>query len=366
MSLPRTHSGKVKRTVKRHRIRKGKGSSSAKSAKQIRGVTRKKKNSKMHRRPAATHSPGSVLNDHELRTVNKVEFSLLNSAAQCRRARLPRQYASNCWLNACITSFFASQGMSAVGRPLRLMLRYPERAKRAAGLTPAMKFDLRRLAKVIESIPTGRIGVEYSTAALISGLLAIDRGGLTTPRNKLGAPAGQGHNPIWMYSALAKLLLPGKFDIIKCDLTHKLGVYNSLEAALDNADLYNFSASGAPLGRVLFIEAGNETAESSARDQLLRIISNGEELKARGVGWKLDSVVMRDTLDNHFGGIVTCDAKPHSYDGMTGSELHRKQSWRQVVDQFKGRKIPTPSRDQFKYNIHTGYTIFAFVPSSIY
>ena len=113
--------------------------------------------------------------------------------------------------------------------------------------------------------------------------------------------------------------------------------------------------------KVMFIEAGQETAETIARQELLDVIANETKIRARGVEWCLDSLVMLDTSNSHFGGILTCGNKPHSYDGMTGAKLYPKESWQVVVNQFKDRKIPTPAPQDFKYNIHTGYTIFAFV-----
>ena len=292
---------------------------------------------------------------------------LLGSPAQCAEARLPRQYASNCWLNACITSFFASEGMSVGGRTLRRLMQEPRTVQsRSDRLTAQMKADLRRLSKVIEAIPTGRIEREYSTATLINGLLAIDGEGLTTPRNRLGAAVGRSHNPLWMYSALAKLLLPGRFPILKCDLTDRTGlVHTSLAASLTAAALYNAPPRSAamPKPRALFIEAGQETGASEARRELLDMVASGRTLRAGGVSWQLDSIVMLDTTNSHFGGIVTCAGRPHSYDGMTGAKLHPKGSWKNVVESFRGRKIPTPAPQDFKYNIHNGYTIFAFVRS---
>ena len=293
--------------------------------------------------------------------------TLLSRPAQCNKARLPRQYASNCWLNACITSFFASEGMSAAGMQLRRLLQEPH-TNQSHHLTSQMKGDLRRLSKVIEAIPLGRVEQEYSTATLINGLLTIDREGLTTPRNRLGAVVGRSHNPLWMYSALAKLLLPGRFQILKCDLTDQTGlVHPSLQAALDTATLYNtpLQSTTPPRAEVLFIEAGQETGETKARRELLDAIATGRELRVGTgtAGWRLDSVVMLDTTNSHFGGVVTCAGVPHSYDGMTGAMLHPKHSWKRVVEQFRGRKIPTPAPEDFEYNIHTGYCIFAFVRS---
>jgi hypothetical protein len=229
-----------------------------------------------------------------------------------------------------------------------------------------MEQDLRGLSKVIEAIPSGDIKHEYSTAALIRGLLAIDKGGFTTPRNRLGAPVGRSHNPLFMYSALTKLLMPNTFPILKCDLTDGTGIaHESLGTAIDASNIYNatteHSTNVEP--QVLFIEAGQETADSPVRQEVLAAIADGKVLAGKGFNWQLDSVVMLDTTNSHFGGIVTCAGVPHSYDGMTGATLHPKHSWKRVVEQFRGRKIPTPAPEDFEYNIHTGYCIFAFVRS---
>jgi hypothetical protein len=253
--------------------------------------------------------------------------------------------------------------MSAAGIPLRLILQHPQ-SNKTHYLTSQMKEDLRRLSKVIEAIPAGLIKHEYSTTALINGLLAIDKEGLTTPRNRLGAAVGRSHNPLWMYSALTKLLLPNRFQILKCDLTDKTGiVHESVDSVLNAANIYN-GTPGVPVRiqpEVMFVEAGQETAESAVRQELLSAIAAENVLQARGLAWRLDSIVMLDSTNSHFGGIVTCAGVPHSYDGMTGAKLHPKHSWQRVVEQFRGRKIPTPAPQDFKYNIHTGYTIFAFV-----
>ena len=299
-----------------------------------------------------------------LPTPAKIVPVFLNKPVECGKARLPRQYSSNCWLNACVTSFFASQGMSAASLPLRERLHNPQSIP-PLYLSSQMKEDLRQLSKVIEAIPSGEIKHEYSTAALMKGLLAIDKEGLTTPRNRLGAPVGRSHNPLFMYSALAKLLMHNRFPILKCDLTDKTGiVHDSLDTALDASNIYNGLRRPSATHiepQVLFIEAGQEIAESSVRRELLAAIADEHVLAAKGVDWQLDSIVMLDTTNSHFGGVVTCAGVPHSYDGMTGAELHSKHSWKRAVDQFRGRKIPTPAPQDFKYNIHTGYTIFAFV-----
>jgi hypothetical protein len=304
--------------------------------------------------------------DITLPTPAQVLPVLLSEPAQCGKARLPRQYASNCWLNACVTSFFASQGMSAASLPLRERLHHP-RSIQPVFISPRIEHDLRGLSKVIEAIPSGDIKHEYSTAALIRGLLAIDKEGLTTPRNRLGAPVGRSHNPLFMYSALTKLLMPNMFPILRCDLTDKTGiVHESLDTALDASNVYNGLRSPSATRiepKVLFVEAGQETADSPVRQELLAVIADGNVLAGKGFNWRLDSVVMLDTTNSHFGGIVTCGGIPHSYDGMTGAKLHPKKSWKQIVDQFRGRKIPTPAPEDFEYNIHTGYSIFAFVRS---
>ena len=345
----KTRRNKTKRTIN--------GKQTAKS----KNVThRKRSGRRIGRRVGKRSGKGGV----RLSTPAQIVPVLLNKPAQCSKARLPRQYATNCWLNACITSFFASQGMSAASLPLRDQLHNPQSIP-PLYFSSQMKDDLRQLSKVIEAIPSGEIKHEYSTAALIRGLLVIDEEGFTTPRNRLGAAVGRSHNPLFMYSALAKLLLINRFPILKCDLTSKTGVvHESLDIALNASNIYNGlrSPSATPIEpQVLFIEAGQETAESAVRQELLAAVSAENVLQARGLGWRLDSVVMLDTTNSHFGGIVTCGGIPHSYDGMTGAKLHPKKSWKHIVDQFRGRKIPTPAPEDFKYNIHTGYTIFAFV-----
>jgi hypothetical protein len=353
MPLRRNH-GKTPRNKTKRKI-------SGKQITKSKNVTyRKRVERRIGRRVGKRSGKGGV----RLPTPAHVVPVLLNRPAQCGKARLPRQYASNCWLNACITSFFASQGMSAASLPLRERLHHP-RSIPPLYFSSQMEQDLRQLSKVIEAIPSGQIKHEYSTAALIRGLLAIDKEGFTTPRNRLGAPVGRSHNPLFMYSALAKLLLPNSFQILKCDLTDKTGiVHESLDIALDASNIYNGLRSPSVTRiepQVLFIEAGQETAESAVRQQLLASIAAENVLQAGGLGWRLDSVVMLDTTNSHFGGIVTCGGIPHSYDGMTGATLHPKHSWKRVVEQFRGRKIPTPAPEDFKYNIHNGYTIFAFV-----
>jgi len=352
MPLRRNHA-KTRRNKRERKI-------NAKQTTKSKNVThRKRVGRRIGRRVGKRSGKGGVT----LPTPRRVPPVLLNKATECGKARLPRQYASNCWLNACVTSFFASQRMSAANLPMREHLHHPQSIA-SLFLSPKMKADLRGLSKVIEAIPLGEIKHEYSTAALINGLLAIDKEGLTTPRNRLGASVGRSHNPLWMYSALTKLLLPGTFQILKCDLTDKTGiVHESLDSALDASLIYNASPiNDSPIQpQVLFIEAGQETAESAVREALLSAIAAENVLAAKGFDWRLDSVVMLDSTNSHFGGIVTCAGVPHSYDGMTGAKLHPKHSWKEIVEQFRGRKIPTPAPQDFKYNIHTGYTIFAFV-----
>lgn len=262
-------------------------------------------------------------------------------------------------------SFFVSEKMSKASKPIRQAMLKPS-SSISNVLTPLMRRDLRQIALVINAVPKGILTPKYSTAALIPGLNAIDKQGLTTPRNRLGAAKGQAHNPLWFYSAISQLLLPDDFQILKCDLTKQCSVpHDTLESAIMAGEVYNGQSNSQNI-EVIMIEAGQETAHSKPRKQLLELISGEKSFKARGRDWVLDSVAMLDTTNSHFGGVITCNGKPHTFDGITGSRLHQKSSWKTIVELFKGvgRKIPTPSPEDFEYNIHTGYSVFAFVPKN--
>ena len=278
------------------------------------------------------------------------------SSAICKRMRVPRQHGANCWLNAAIMSLFVSQGMRGATRAVKTALVDPRK-----GIPGKLRPELRQLALAIHSVPLGVLTPEYSTAALIPAMRSADAAGLTTPRNRLGAPAGKAHNPIWFFTALASLLHPSKYTIGRVDLTQPSGKpYRDLESALAGAH----RANGKAMPQVLIIEAGQETSGTRPRLELTQRIASGQTLTAFGGHWTLDSLIMLDTTDSHFGGVITCGGTPHTYDGMTGSRLHPKGSWREVMDRLVGRPIPTPSREEFRYDVRTGYVAFTFVPSS--
>lgn len=284
-----------------------------------------------------------------------------DSKAACARIRVPRQHVANCWLNAAVMSFFVSTGMHASTRMLQeAMIDPPQR------IPHRLRSELRQLALIIRSIPLGILPPKYSTEQLIPVLNAADKAGLTTPSNRLGAPSGQAHNPVWFFTALSTLLHPHKFEIGRVDLTRTDGKpHINLTAALRDGKRRNGddAARGSP--RVLLIEAGQESAGTRARLELAAAVSRaGSSVRAFGRKWKLDSVIMLDTGDSHFGGVVTCGGVPQTYDGMTGALLHPKGSWRQVMAHLVNRPIPTPSRQEFRYDVQTGYVVFAFVPSA--
>ena len=273
--------------------------------------------------------------------------------------RVPRQHSSNCWLNAAIMSFFVSDGMHRTTRSLRAALTNPP-----STLPAKLRPELRQLGLAIHSVPLGILTRQYSTAALIPALQAADKAGLTTPRNRLGASPGAAHNPAWFLTALASLLLPLRYPIARADLTAPGGSpHRTLSAALAAVTFHNATkAPSSPPPRLLLVEAGQETAGSKARAELNKAIAEDRPLEAFGQQWKLDSLAMMDTGNSHFGGVITCGNAPYTYDGMTGSRVHPKRTWRQVMDQLTDRPIPTPSREEFRYDIRTGYVVFAFVP----
>lgn len=283
-----------------------------------------------------------------------------DSKAACTKMRVPRQHVANCWLNAAVMSLFVSTGMHASTRLLQeVMINPPQR------IPHRLRSELRQLALIIRSVPLGILPPKYSTEQLIPTLNAADKAGLTTPRNRLGAPTGQAHNPVWFFTALSTLLHPHKFEIGRVDLTRADGKpHTDLAAALKDGKRKNGEGvtRGAP--RVLLIEAGQESAGTRPRLELMAAISQaGSSVRAFGRKWKLDSIIMLDTSDSHFGGVITCSGVPQTYDGMTGALLHPKESWRQVMKQLVDRPIPTPSRQEFRYDVQTGYAVFAFVPS---
>lgn len=280
-----------------------------------------------------------------------------SNQAVCKRMRVPRQHAANCWLNAAVMSLFVSAGMHRATKPLCEALASPPKH-----LPPGLRRDLRQLGLVIHSVPLGILTQQYSTAKLIPALVAADRRDLTTPRNRLGAPQGQAHNPAWFFTALASLLQPLEYSVRRVDLSKPNGQpHTTLEAALTTGISEN-AAHNSSTPHVLLIEAGQETADSAVRFELNDLVASGKELRTLGRQWRLDSIAMLDTSDSHFGGVITCNDTPHTYDGITGSSVHDKRTWRQVMDQLVNRPIPTPSREEFRYDVRTGYVVFAFVP----
>jgi hypothetical protein len=285
--------------------------------------------------------------------------SLRATRAICKRMRVPRQHSSNCWLNAALMSFFTSEGMHSATRAIRAALVDPPR-----NIPTKLRRELRQLGLVIHSIPKGILTPQYSTAQLIPTLNAADRAGLTTPRNRLGAPQGDAHNPVWFFTALASLLLPLEYSVARVDLSRPggSGVHPDLSAALAVPTRHN-ATHKTPPPRVLLIEAGQESAGSRARMELTAAVAAGRSIAALGRKWVLDSLTILDASDTHFGGVITCAAEPHTYDGITGSRVHPKRSWKEIMERLVNKPIPTPSREEFRYDVRTGYVTFAFVPA---
>jgi hypothetical protein len=281
----------------------------------------------------------------------------LSGVKLCKRMRVPRQHSANCWLNAAIMSLFVSNGMHRATAPIRHALINPPQT-----LAPTLRRELRQLGLAIHSVPLGILGEQYSTAKLIPALVAADRAGLTTPRNRLGAPQGTAHNPVWFFTALASLLLPLEYSIRHVDLSKPGGKpYPDLKTALAVGTHRNATHNSAP-PHLLLIEAGQETADTKVRTELSNAITSSGTIRALGRRWRIDSIAMLDTTDSHFGGVITCNATPHTYDGITGSHVHDKRTWREVMDRLVNHPIPTPSREEFRYDVRTGYVVFAFVP----
>lgn len=249
--------------------------------------------------------------------------------------------------------------MRRATRDLRSVMVDPHR-----GIQNILRPELRQLGLVIHSIPKGILTPQYSTANLIPALNAADRAGLTTPRNRLGAPQGAAHNPVWFFTALASLLLPLEYSVGRVDLSRSGGgTYSDLASALASGKLLNNGDSKRNCsGRVLFIEAGQESAGSRARIELTAEVVAGRPIKALGCNWVIDSLTLLDTSDSHFGGVITCASEPHTYDGITGGQVHPKRSWKDIMEGLVNKPIPTPSREEFRYDINTGYVTFVFVP----
>jgi len=294
-------------------------------------------------------------------TTERLPITPADSKAACARMRVPRQHVANCWLNAAVMSFFVSSGMHASTRSLQEAMIDPPRR-----IPHPLRTELRQLALIIRSVPLGILPPRYSTEQLIPALNAADIAGLTTPRNRLGAPKGQAHNPVWFFTALSTLLHPHNFEIGLVDLTRTDGKpHTDLGAALRDGNRKNGDGANGGSPQILLIEAGQESAGTRPRLELAAAISRaGASVRAFGRKWKLDSAIMLDTGDSHFGGIVTCGGVPQTYDGMTGALLHPKESWRQVMKQLVNRPIPTPSLREFRYDVQTGYVVFAFVPTT--
>jgi hypothetical protein len=169
---------------------------------------------------------------------------------------------------------------------------------------------------------------------------------------------------VWFFTALASLLLPLEYSVGRVDLSRSGGgTYSDLASALASGKLLNNGDSKRNCsGRVLFIEAGQESAGSRARIELTAEVVAGRPIKALGCNWVIDSLTLLDTSDSHFGGVITCASEPHTYDGITGGQVHPKRSWKDIMEGLVNKPIPTPSREEFRYDINTGYVTFVFVP----
>ena len=118
-------------------------------------------------------------------------------------------------------------------------------------------------------------------------------------------------NPLSYYEGLIKLIKPNTFDLFNIILNNNTEL-NKLSTIQHNdlSNLYDLYY----VPNVIIVEVGSENMSSMFN---FKTINYELTIMGNKYKYKLDSVIIRDTLKRHWGSVFTCNKEYYGFDGAS-------------------------------------------------
>ena len=248
---------------------------------------------------------------------NKLLKNLRSSKhLDCTQFIAPKQYNSNCWFNTMfVTFFFSDKGRKFFRYMRQLMIT----GKKVNGdLIPDDLADIFFIFnKIIEASynqhgnSNFKLIENYNTNYFIENLynILLQKNIVTFKKNQSG-------NPIEYYLAIIKYLNYNVINVLNIDIISNVE-FNNISKRISNSNI----------PEIIIIDIiDTDSIKITNRPIEFTITKNGKPYK-----YRLDSAIVRDTSQQHFCSLLTCNNHQYSFDGASFSRLS-KYSWQENLN----------------------------------
>ena len=258
----------------------------------------------------------------------------------CNNVIPPRQVLSNCWFNTFFVTFFISDKGRKFFKFFRQLMIL---GKTVNGKT--IKKELREaffiLNIAIESSynpSLKNIALTFNTNLLIKKI--YDNINKNHKFDDHIPNIDEPGNPIDYYLTIINYLNANNVNILPIVLTTTADD-KFIEKIIDERNVKNKPD-------IIIIEISDENAK--------KINNKSKEINVFGVNYRLDAAIVRDTFQQHFCSLLTCNKNQYAFDGASYNKIQPK-IWKDLLNKDENWKF---EGHNLKWNFRKSYQILFY------
>ena len=282
----------------------------------------------------------------------------------CSKIIPPKQLFANCWFNTMFVAFFISdKGRKFFKFFRQLMIEGKQADGKKIPPTLAKSFFMFNMA--IEAAynlndNTKHIAYNFDTNLLIKGIFDSINKKKIIEYSDIKA-VNQPGNPMDYYlsimnylqnTAISLRFIEYNNDFVLQTIKKYIGKISMSSEAISALDHVEYFANGIP--HILAIDVmDDESKHISDKEEVLTIHTK----KYGVIKYKLDSIIIRDTLQQHFCALLMCNGVELSFDGASYSRMEPFK-WRKLIN--KNKTWGFKARHDLVWNFKDGYQILLY------
>ena len=304
------------------------------------------------------NKPKCIPYNNKLAVKNLLKNLKASVNLDCSKVVPPKQLNSNCWFNTMFMVFFVSDKGRKFFRFFRqLMIEGKQINGKAIPRNLAMAFFMFNMA--IEASynlteHTKTIAYNFDSNLLIKNIYNSINNSTIHPNRNI-RNVGESGNPLDYYlsimhyldnSSIKLKIIEFSNDVIERNIIQKYGKQSASNTVI-NEILLNILMSD-KLPHILVLEYSDNNSNNIADKEKQLIINT----KSGKIQYKLDSIIIRDTSQQHFCALLTCNGIEMSFDGASYSRM-TPFKWKDKINQNKDWTFKADY--DLKWNFRNGY-----------
>lgn len=269
----------------------------------------------------------------------------------------PKQYKSNCWFNVFFMIFFVSDRGRKFYRFFRkamiegkIYVKSQNNKFIKKNISKNLKYPFFLLNYYIEMSLQGKItniDKKFNTNNIIKKIYNTIKKNKKNINNFLNNNiynVNDAGNPLSYYNSIFNYLLEDNYINPINSVTFTNPNINNINFIFEKNNIYG-NLKHYP--KIIFIQYYNHS-------NLLK----KTHFKIHNIKYKLDSIVLRSTNNEHFSSYITCNKKDFGFDGGANKPL-QKFEWKKKINEnndFNFKGLP----NKIKFNFNNGYCIYLY------